>query len=102
MRTHPKKPPTLSELKSLRHLGMQEITYNGLNRKERDLDMEKEIWQPPPKGYLKCNIDGASKSNPGIAGYGGVLRDEEGNIIFTFHLGRATNNRAELMALEQC
>eukprot|EP00253_Pinus_taeda_P017013 PITA_17013 len=42
--------------------------------------------------------------NPGIAGYGGVLRDEEGNIIFVFHyhLGIATNNMAELMALEQC
>jgi len=33
-----------------------------------------------------------------------VLRDEEGKIIFTFHyhLGKATNNMAELMALEQC
>ena len=39
----------------------------------------------------------------GIAGYGGVLRDE-GGIIFIFHchLGRATNNMAELMAMELC
>ena len=68
------------------------------------LEREKEFWHRPPKGYLKCNIDGASKSNPGTAGYGGVLRDEEGKIIFTFHchLGKATNNMVELMALEQC
>ena len=66
--------------------------------------MENEFWDPPPTGYLKCNIDGASKSNPGTTGYGGVLRDEEGNIIFIFHchLGTTTNNMAELMALEQC
>ena len=33
-----------------------------------------------------------------------MLRDEEGKIIFTFHchLGKATNNMAMLMALEQC
>ena len=32
-----------------------------------------------------------------------MLRDEEGKIIFTFHchLGKATNNMAELMALKQ-
>lgn len=65
---------------------------------------EKEFWHPPLTGFLKFNIDGASKGNPGTTSFGGVLRDEEGNIffIFHFHLGRATNNMAELMALEQC
>ena len=104
VRSYPKNPPTTNELRTLRHLCMQEIIHHGLSRKERDLETEKEFWHPPPKGYLKCNIDGASKGNPGIAGYGGVLRDEEGIIIFIFHyhLGKATNNMAELMALEQC
>ncbi len=53
---------------------------------------------------MKYNIDGASKGNPGIAGFGGVLRDENGCILFIFHyhLGRAMNNMAELMALEHC
>ena len=53
---------------------------------------------------MKFNIDGASKGNPGIAGYGGVLRDENGRIHFIYHchLGRATNNMVELIALEQC
>jgi len=53
---------------------------------------------------LEYNIDGASKGNPGTAGFGGALRDEEGSILFIFHchLGRATNNMAELMAMEQC
>jgi len=66
--------------------------------------MEKEFWHPPPKGYLKCNIDGASKNNLGTTDYGGVLRDEEGKIIFSFHynLGKATKNMAELMAFDKC
>jgi len=53
---------------------------------------------------LKYNIDGTSKGNPGMAGFGGVLQDETGNILFLFHchLGKATNNMVELMALEQC
>jgi len=53
---------------------------------------------------LKYNIDGASKDNPIIVGFGGVLRDENDSLLFIFdcHLGRATNNMAELMALEKC
>ena len=53
---------------------------------------------------MKCNIDGASKGNPCMVGYGGVIRDENGFIktIFHSHLGKATNNMAKLMALEKC
>lgn len=54
-------------------------------------------------GFLKLNINCASKGNPRTAGFGGVLRNEEGIIICIFHghLGKATNNMAKLMALEQ-
>lgn len=64
----------------------------------------KSFWQPPPHGFLKFNIDGASKGSPGDAGYGGVIRYEEGNlkVIFHNHMGRATNNMAELMSMELC
>ena len=39
-----------------------------------------------------------------MVGFGRVIRDEQGRIkdIFHSHLGTATNNMAELMALEQC
>lgn len=64
----------------------------------------KELWNLPSEGFLKYNIDGASKDNSGMVGFGGVLRNEHGSIISLFHchLGKATNNIAELMALEQC
>ena len=59
---------------------------------------------PPPHVFWKINIDRAFKGNPGMAGFGGVIRDEQGCIkdIFHSHLGTTTNNMAELMALEQC
>lgn len=38
-----------------------------------------------------------------MAGYGGVIRDENGyrKTLFHSHLGKDTNNMAETMALEQ-
>lgn len=68
------------------------------------MESKQDFWRPPLKGFFKCNIDGASKGNPGIAGYGGVLRYENRSIlfIFYFHLGIATNTMVELMAMEQC
>lgn len=35
-------------------------------------------WTPPPLGWVKMNLDITSKGNPGKAGYGGVIRDAEG------------------------
>ena len=70
----------------------------------KNTSTEKSSWQPPSHGFLKFNINGASKGNPGESRYGGVLRDEEGNIQVIFHsyLRKATNNMAELMAMELC
>lgn len=68
-----------------------------------NLPNKPDYWHPPPQVFLKFNIDGASKGNPGLAGFG-VLRDDIGCILFILHchLGRATNNMAEVMVLEQC
>ena len=98
----PKYPRSDTDLKILRQLGMQGLNLLGIDRKIILSDMEKEFWHPPLEGYLKYNIDGASKGNPGTAGYGGVLRNAEGSIISIFHchLGTATNNMVELMAME--
>eukprot|EP00253_Pinus_taeda_P028233 PITA_28233 len=37
-------------------------------------------WQAPPTGTFMLNFDGASKGNPGEAGFGGIIRDSEGNL----------------------
>lgn len=60
-------------------------------------------WQPPPKHSLKLNFDGASKGNPGNAGFGGIFRDYKGSPILIFYgnIGWDTNNSAELEGLWQ-
>jgi hypothetical protein len=38
-------------------------------------------WLPPPKDFIKLNFDGASKGNPGPAGYGIVFRSPDGVLL---------------------
>ncbi|MFQ5843144.1 MAG: ribonuclease HI family protein [Thermodesulfobacteriota bacterium] len=53
------------------------------------------------KRILKLYVDGASRGNPGEAGAGFYLTDENGNTILKGgrFLGRMTNNAAEYQAL---
>jgi len=50
---------------------------------------------------LKCNIDGASKGNPGVSGCGGIFRNEEVEAVICFAkpLGLRTSYHAELCGL---
>lgn len=49
--------------------------------------------------YIKT--DGASRGNPGLSGYGGVIEDEDGKILLEVKgfLGEATNNEAEYQGI---
>lgn len=68
------------ELRTLRLLGLQKIILQGLGKEITTMNTEKDCWKPPPRNYLKLNISGASKGNPRVAGFGGVLWNEEGRI----------------------
>ncbi|MBP6989479.1 ribonuclease HI family protein [Candidatus Shapirobacteria bacterium] len=50
---------------------------------------------------LKVFTDGGARGNPGVAGYGVVIEDENKNIVFEEgkFLGIKTNNEAEYMGL---
>ncbi len=52
-------------------------------------------------GRYEIFVDGASRGNPGMAGAGIVIRDQEGNVIKKLkrYLGLTTNNVAEYQAL---
>ena len=58
-------------------------------------------WTPPPPGFIKINIDGASRGNPGPTGFDLVLRNHTGEIIHLVagFLGENTNNVADLLSL---
>ena len=60
-------------------------------------------WTPPQSGFIKLNYDGASKGNPGQAGARGIFRNSQGTVcrFYALDLGHATNNEAELTAVQQ-
>ena len=58
-------------------------------------------WSKPIAGWLKLNTDGSSLENPGLAGGGGLIRNEEGGwgAGFARKIGITTSFLAELWAL---
>lgn len=58
-------------------------------------------WSPPSAGFIVCNVDGASKGNPGPSGVGGVFRDENKKILgyFSLNIGHGWANEAEVRAI---
>ncbi|GLJ53117.1 hypothetical protein SUGI_1131830 [Cryptomeria japonica] len=67
------------------------------------VERKKVKWTPPPPGSKKMNFDGASKGNPGLFGYGAVVRDEKGRLVEAVcgQVGIATNNIAKITSLEE-
>jgi ribonuclease HI len=54
-----------------------------------------------PDHVFQLYVDGAAKGNPGEAGIGAVVIDDEGNTVLRLsdYIGRATNNQAEYVGL---
>ncbi len=54
-----------------------------------------------PAQYLTAHIDGGARGNPGPAGYGVVLEDQNGQRVagLSEYLGHRTNNYAEYRGL---
>ena len=62
--------------------------------------------EPAAKGniWVNAHCDGGARGNPGPAGYGAVLADDEGNVLaeLSEFLGLRTNNFAEYSGLLGC
>lgn len=58
-------------------------------------------WEKPCSGWFKLNTDGSSLGNPGLAGGGGLIRDENGDWVVGFarKIGIASSFMAELCGL---
>ncbi|XVE98191.1 hypothetical protein REPUB_Repub03eG0084400 [Reevesia pubescens] len=52
------------------------------------------VWEAPPLGILKFNVDGSSKGNPGPAGISGLLHDDDGAVkmVFSKAIGVSRSN----------
>ena len=57
----------------------------GINKGVSQINADINIWKPPPHGFLKLNINEESKGNPGLVGFGGVIRDEQRHIKEVFY-----------------
>ncbi|MBA0764644.1 hypothetical protein Gotri_013970 [Gossypium trilobum] len=82
-------------------LGREEVMRRELAKRVSGMvlisDMEDKLcWandkneEPPPHGWLKFNVCGVAKED--TAGYGGVLRDQEGVTIALFFSSVAAND----------
>ena len=60
-----------------------------------------ESRENPPERYLVAHSDGGARGNPGPAGYGVVVKDENGRKVAALseYLGHQTNNFAEYQGL---
>ena len=58
-------------------------------------------WERPLEGWCKLNTDGAASGNPGLAGCGGIVRDEHSGWLagFSRRIGITTSFVAELWGL---
>lgn len=59
------------------------------------------LWSNPTPSFLKLNLDGASKGNPGPVGFGVVFQVDQGCIqhILVGILGHDSNNVVKLWVL---
>src|ERR1700761_2130824 len=59
---------------------------------------------PPKNGWINAHCDGGARGNPGPAGYGALIQDNEGNTLaqLSEFLGMRTNNYAEYSGLLGC
>ena len=94
--------PTARDLRILKIFRLEGTSNITVPRHKTQPSSQNDKWQHPPEGGLKLNFDGASRGNPGMAGIGGVLRNQHGEILHIYFkaLGESTNNEMEFAALE--
>ncbi|KAK2645440.1 hypothetical protein Ddye_020635 [Dipteronia dyeriana] len=80
-------------------LNVKDLCVDLRNKKIRQI----RDWIPQAEDYLKFNVDGSSKGNPGSVGIGGVLGDSKGAVIcmFSQFVGIFDSNTAKIMAIKR-
>lgn len=73
---------------------------NHIERYRPTISSRAVIWDKPPDGWLKINIDGSSQIRTKIARIGGIVRNKNGELIMAFakNLQFCSNNQPEVQA----
>ncbi|GLJ50505.1 hypothetical protein SUGI_1076090 [Cryptomeria japonica] len=80
------------------------LKQSSLHRlKDKSIGRKNVKWCPPPPGWKKLNFDGASRGNPGLSGFGAMVRDEDDSLVGAIcgASGIVSNNVVEITALEE-
>ncbi|XP_026428343.1 uncharacterized protein LOC113324239 [Papaver somniferum] len=77
------------------------LFFNLEPRKIKFQNIKTCYWNPPSPGFIMFCYDGASIGNPGLAGFGVVIRDHLSQVlgVITGGIGSATNYIAEVHAV---
>ncbi|XP_058087470.1 uncharacterized protein LOC131234549 [Magnolia sinica] len=69
--------------------------------KDRPMRCHIIRWNKPVAGWVKLNVDGSSRENPGLSGGESVCHGDTGHMIFAFSSGYGvcSNNIAEVRAI---
>eukprot|EP00253_Pinus_taeda_P010390 PITA_10390 len=99
----PNENPSARDLHILRCFQLEASHNITTPRHQQQQNSEVNRWNFPLEGGLKLNFDGDSRGNHGRAGIGGVIRNQEGEIVHIYcrALGEGTNNEMEFAELEQ-
>jgi len=91
---------TLNLDETLKHLNMQSSDASNILLEAKDF-FEINNDSKNSSSLLVLYVDGASRGNPGEAGAGVLIKNENGDVIkrATLYLGITTNNVAEYRAL---
>ncbi|XP_070040637.1 uncharacterized protein [Nicotiana tomentosiformis] len=97
----------LQSLVKFRKPSMQNVPHkwpdliNMMEQYTPKLNYTKVLWEFLDQGWIKVNTDGASKGNPGRSSFGYVLRNEEGNFVFSCgkEIQEGINIEAEVRAI---
>ncbi|WMV50118.1 hypothetical protein MTR67_043503 [Solanum verrucosum] len=73
----------------------------GIENCKQELRVTLVTWKTPPCNKYKLNTDGSALYNPEKIGGGGILRDDQGSLVYAFvvPLGEGTNNQAEIQCV---
>lgn len=84
-----------------RMIGDSSMLRRGDDGQNEGKEVDHIGWKYPTDGWIKLNVDGCSKGNPGMAGAGGAIRDNMGSWIggFARNIGICSSVTAELWAI---
>ncbi|XP_057825648.2 uncharacterized protein LOC131037506 [Cryptomeria japonica] len=71
--------------------------------KDKSIGRKNVKWSSSPPSWKKLKFDGASRGNPGLSGFGAMVKDEEGSFVGAIcgPSGIVSNNVAEITTLEE-